>query len=80
MKKTKDDTQVVVQDIRIVDAPPLALDTIQASRALSVSQRTLWSLTFPRGPIRVKKVGSRVLYPVKELERFLSEEGDVATN
>ena len=78
MKKTKDDTQVVVQDVRIVDAPPLALDTTQAARAISVSPRTLWSLTSPRGPIKAKKVGRLNLYPISELQRFLNEPSDVA--
>jgi len=68
----------VVHDVQIVNIAPLALTTIQASRALSVSQRTLWSLTFPRGPIRPKKVGRLNLYPVAELQRFLNDATEVS--
>jgi hypothetical protein len=79
MSKQPKDAQLVV-DVRVVDVQPLALDSLQASRALSVSQRTLWSLTHPRGPIRVKKCGRLNLYPLQELQRFLADEGDAATN
>ncbi len=51
--------------------PPLAVPAGEAARMLGVSPRTLWSLTAPRGPIPVCRVGRRVLYRVPDLEAYL---------
>ncbi|MBN2580947.1 MAG: helix-turn-helix domain-containing protein [Pirellulales bacterium] len=54
------------------DAPEkLLLSACDAAEALSISQRSLWSLTAPRGPIPALRLGNRVLYPVDGLRRWI---------
>jgi hypothetical protein len=57
---------------------PLALRPAEAATALSISPRTLWGLTAPRGPIPCLRIGhgkrQTVLYPTAELEAWLSRE------
>ncbi|HMQ14579.1 MAG TPA: helix-turn-helix domain-containing protein [Phycisphaerae bacterium] len=53
--------------------PRLALRPKEAAAALSIGERLLWSLT-NRGAIPHIKLGKCVLYPVAELERWLSEQ------
>lgn len=60
-------------DVRVSDVQPLLLDANAASRLLSVSQRTLWSMTAPRGPIRTARLGKLHRYSLAELERFVAE-------
>ena len=66
---------------RLVESSPLALRPRDAAKALGVSQRTLWSLTAPRGPVPCLRVGAgkrqTVLYPVAELQAWLSEQAAV---
>ena len=52
---------------------PLAVRSREAARLLSISERTLWSLTAPRGPIPVVRLGGAVLYVVESLRRYLAE-------
>ena len=54
-------------------APRLALRPKEAAVALSIGERLLWSMT-NRGEIPHIKLGKCVLYPVAELERWLSEQ------
>jgi len=61
---------LVRRDARIVEVEPIFLDTHQAAKALSISERNLWSLTVPRGPIKAAKVGKLNLYPLTELRRY----------
>lgn len=42
--------------------PPLALRPREAAIALGMSEKALFSRTFPRGDIPAVKVGSRVIY------------------
>lgn len=43
-----------------VTAPaPLLVNSRTAARVLSISERTLWDLTAPRGPIPVVQMGRR---------------------
>jgi hypothetical protein len=57
--------------------PPLALRPREAAKALSISERLLWSLTTPRGPIPRRRVGGgkrqAVLYSVDDLRSWLSQ-------
>ncbi|WP_158222721.1 helix-turn-helix domain-containing protein [Rhodopirellula sp. MGV] len=55
------------------EVQPLAHKTSAAARILSVSTRTLYDLTAPRGPIRAVRIKKGLLYPHSELERFLAE-------
>lgn len=44
-----------------VDQTKLLLTAAQAAEALELSQRTLYSLTRPRGPIPCVRLGSRLI-------------------
>lgn len=60
----------------IFDPPPtphLLLTAAAAARVLSISPRTLWARTFPRGPIPVVKIpGTRtVRYRLTALKEFV---------
>lgn len=54
----------------------------EAAKALGISPRTLWGLTTPRGPIPCVRLGrgkrQTVLYPVAELQAWLSREVEAA--
>jgi excisionase family DNA binding protein len=59
----------------IVDPPAgesltLLLRPREAAKALSISQRTLWSLT-QRGELRAVRIGRAVAYSVEELRNFI---------
>ena len=53
--------------------PHLLLTPKQAAAALSLSERTLWARSYPRGPIPVVKIpGTRaVRYSVAALQEFI---------
>lgn len=55
--------------------PPekLALSTDEAAEVLSISPRLLWDLQ-NSGKIRATRCGTRVVYAVAELKRFLEAE------
>ncbi|WP_437227999.1 helix-turn-helix domain-containing protein [Planctomicrobium sp. SH661] len=56
---------------------PLALRPREAARMLSISERTLWSLTAPRGPIPCARLNRGVLYSVDDLRQWLREQSSV---
>lgn len=59
----------------------LALRPREAAKALSISERLLWSLSAPRGPILCKRIGGRggcVLYAVDDLRRWLAEQSQAS--
>ncbi len=49
----------------------LALSPREAAQALSISEKNLWTLTQPRGPIPAAKIGRLVRYDVRDLLIFL---------
>lgn len=54
-------------------APSLLLLTPRAaSAALSVSPRTLWGLTAPRGPIPAVRLGRAVRYSAEALRAWIA--------
>jgi hypothetical protein len=59
---------------------PLALRPRDAAKTLSISPRTLWGLTAPRGPIPCLRIGhgkrQTVLYSVTALQAWLSQQAD----
>jgi predicted DNA-binding transcriptional regulator AlpA len=59
----------------ITETPRLTLRPRQAAAALGISERTLWSLTAPRGPIPCVRIGAgkrkTVLYPADALRDWL---------
>jgi len=50
--------------------PRLAVGAREAARALSISERTLWSIT-RSGEIPSFRAGKRVLYKVADLEAWI---------
>jgi hypothetical protein len=52
-----------------VELPRILLDRKRAAAMLSISVRALDYLT-SSGAIRVRRIGGRVLVPIKELQRF----------
>ena len=49
----------------------LLLTAREAAAALSVCEKTLWSITEPRGDLPCVHVGRRVLYSVDDLRRWI---------
>jgi excisionase family DNA binding protein len=58
----------------VAQPPRLLLTALEAAQALRISERKLWDLTAPRGPIRVVRLGRSVRYPVDELRRWIEAE------
>ena len=56
-----------------IGGPRLLVDTHEAAAMLSVSERTLWGLTMPRGPLPCVRPGSgrMVRYAIEDLEGFV---------
>lgn len=54
-----------------VIVPRLLLNLREAAQALSVSDRTLWGMSAPRGPIPVVKLGCSIRYEVRALEEYI---------
>ncbi len=50
----------------------LLLSAREAATALSISERTLFSRTAPRGSIPAVRLGNRVLYPVDRLREWIA--------
>ena len=51
----------------------LLLSARDAAAALSISERTLWSITAPRGDLPCVRVGQRILYGVDDLRAWIDE-------
>lgn len=60
--------------IMATDTPRLLITTQQAAEALGVSPRTLWSLTYPRGPLPCVRVGRAVRYDVQDLRELIAQQ------
>jgi len=50
---------------------PMLVTVRQAASALSVSERTLWAISAPRGPIPVVRIGRSVRYDPGDLREWL---------
>ena len=57
-----------------IGIPHLLLTGREAATALSVSERTLWSLTSPRGPIPCLRLGRSVRYSLADLRAWIDEQ------
>lgn len=51
---------------------PMALRPRDAAQALGISERLLWGLTAPRGPIPAIRCGRVVLYRLQDLDAWLA--------
>ena len=58
---------------KMIDNTPdkLLLSAREAAKALSVCERTLWSMTQPRGPIPPVRIGNRCLYSTEALRQWI---------
>jgi hypothetical protein len=45
----------------------LLVDGREAAKLLSISARTLWAMSAPRGPLPTVHLGRKVLYPIADL-------------
>jgi excisionase family DNA binding protein len=59
------------------DAVKLLLTRKQAAAALAVGERTLWAMTWPRGPIRSVRIGRSVRYSVDALRAWVESQQEV---
>ncbi|HUT58339.1 MAG TPA: helix-turn-helix domain-containing protein [Phycisphaerae bacterium] len=53
---------------------PLLLSAFRAAKALDISERKLWELTDPRGPIPCVRIGRRVLYDPRDLQAYIDQQ------
>jgi excisionase family DNA binding protein len=51
--------------------PPLLVDSRRAAKLLSVSERTVWSITAPRGPLPAVRIGRAVRYSVEAIRAYV---------
>jgi predicted DNA-binding transcriptional regulator AlpA len=49
----------------------LLLPAPEAADLLSICEKTLWSITAPRGDLACVRIGRRVLYSVDDLRRWI---------
>jgi predicted DNA-binding transcriptional regulator AlpA len=58
---------------------PLLLSAREAARALSICEKSLWTLTAPRGPIPCIRIGRSVRYSPTDLQSWIARQkgGDV---
>jgi len=55
-------------------APRLLLDVREAAAALSISPRSLWAISQPRGTLPVVRIGQRVLFSTDALRRWIEQQ------
>lgn len=73
-------SSIVAAGAEVQPLRPLAVDARTAAALIGVSERSLFDLTEPRGPIAIVRLPNRRLYPVAELERWLTEETERGRN
>jgi len=56
------------------DSPKLLLTPREAAETLSVCEKSLWSLTAPRGPIKCVRLGRSVRYSIEALREFVAQQ------
>jgi excisionase family DNA binding protein len=74
---TADDAaRALLRAMRAAAEPPTLLLTARdAARALAISEKTLWSLTTPRGTIPALRVGERsIRYSLAALEEWIARQ------
>ena len=64
-------------DHRNSDGPPLLLNARDAAKALGICERTLWSLTEPRGGIPCVRFGRAVRYAPHDLQAWIDRQKGV---
>jgi predicted DNA-binding transcriptional regulator AlpA len=59
---------------------PMLLTVRQTAAALSVSERTLWAISAPRGPIPVVRIGRSVRYDPGDLREYVEDQKNGGPN
>jgi len=59
------------------ESPKLLLTPREAAETLSVCEKSLWSLTAPRGPIKCVRLGRSVRYSIEALREFINQQSQV---
>jgi hypothetical protein len=68
----------MIEHAKTNGAPTLLLTARDAANALAISEKPLWTLTAPRGPIPMIRVGERsVRYSVTALQRWIDQQQTV---
>ena len=60
-------------EIPVATITPILLSARDAAKLLALSERTLWGLTAPRGPIPAARIGRSVRYRHSDLETFAAQ-------
>ena len=50
------------------------LSVKETAHILGVSERTVWTMTAPRGKLVSCRLGNRVLYSIKAIEKFIEQQ------
>jgi excisionase family DNA binding protein len=58
-----------------IPATPL-LSVPEAAKLLTISERKLWDITAPRGPLPVVRIGRAVRYRLTDLDTFIEAKKD----
>ena len=53
---------------------PILLTIKEAAAALRISEKTLYSISTPRGSLRAVRIHGRVLYSPSDLEAYIEEQ------
>jgi hypothetical protein len=64
-------TNPLTADPPLAKRPHLLLAVRDAARALAISERTLWSITAPRGSLPCIKIGRSVRYAIEDLQSWI---------
>ena len=59
--------------VAITPAEPLLLDSKAAAKTLSISARSLWDQSKPRGPIPLVKIGGSIRYSPADLAAYIEQ-------
>ncbi len=62
------------QPINGQSSVPMLLTAMEAARSLSVCEKTLWTLTHPRGPIPAVRIGRAVRYAPEDLRGWIESQ------
>ena len=51
----------------------ILISSREAAKTLGISERSLWSVTAPRGPLKAVRIGGRVLYRQAALSGYVAD-------
>ena len=68
----------IYQQPEPTEVPTLSVSPKKAAAMLSISERTQWGLTMPRGPIKAFKIGVRTYYSIEALREYVQKSQEQA--